>query len=276
MNYFSLEGYSSKNVLLIDFRTRKEFNYNHINYSEIVNIEPDWVNSLLGSLKEAHDIVDQTLEARLEMLLPSEQYKRFLKRFTYDLVVVYNLRYGPGIEEEDRFTSLKNLLINGDSNGIAVQCPIQKLIDIITYKNKYISSKLKRHPCILAGGVKAWYDMFGEKYIMKTNATQILARPEASLSRGGSESSISRRIDNKTPEESISPERSSSPYLKNFGEYLSTAKSTNTPISNSFSPSTLMAATTSSMNSNTSSSFQNSNNLRSSSLGGSFIDGEKF
>lgn len=270
-----LEGYSSKSVLLIDFRTRKEFNYNHINYSEVVNIEPGWVNSLLGSLKEAHDIVDQTLEARLEMLLPSEQYKRFLKRFTYDLVVVYNLRYGPGIEEEDRFTSLKNLLINGDSNGIAVQCPIQKLIDIITYKNKYISSKLKRHPCILAGGVKAWYDMFGEKYILKTNATQILARPEASLSRGGSESSIPRRNNNKTPEESISPERSSSPYLKNFGEYLSTAKSTNTPISNSFSPSTLMAATTSNINSNTSSSIQNSTNLRSSSLGGSFIDGEK-
>ncbi|CUM48774.1 unnamed protein product [Debaryomyces tyrocola] len=268
-----LEGYSSKSILLIDYRTRKEFNYNHINYSEIVNIEPDWVNSLLGSLKEAHDILDQTLEARLEMLLPSEQYKRFLKRFTYDLVVVYNLRYGPGIE--DRFMSLKNLLINGDSNGIAVQCPIQKLIDIITYKNKYISSKLKRHPCILAGGVKAWYDMFGEKYIMKTNTPQILARPEASLSRGGSESSIPRRNNNKTPEEAINPERSSSPYLKNFGEYLSTAKSTNTPISNSFSPSTLMAATTSNINSNTSSSIQNSTNLRSSSLGSSFIDSEK-
>lgn len=268
-----LEGYSSKSILLIDYRTRKEFNYNHINFSEIVNIEPDWVNSLLGSLKEAHDILDQTLEARLEMLLPSEQYKRFLKRFTYDLVVVYNLRYGPGIE--DRFMSLKNLLINGDSNGIAVQCPIQKLIDIITYKNKYISSKLKRHPCILAGGVKAWYDMFGEKYIMKTNTPQILARPEASLSRGGSESSIPRRNNNKTPEEAINPERSSSPYLKNFGEYLSTAKSTNTPISNSFSPSTLMAATTSNINSNTSSSIQNSTNLRSSSLGSSFIDSEK-
>ena len=269
-----LETYSSKSILLIDFRTRKEYNYNHINHSEIVNIEPEWVNSLSGTLKEFHNVVDQDLEARLEMLLPSEQYNRFLKRFNYDLVVIYNFRYGPNIEE-DRFKSLKSLLINGDSNGIAVQCPFQKLIDIITYKNKYISSKLKRHPCILAGGVKTWYDMFGDKYITKTNTTQVLARPEASLSRGGSDSSIPRQKNAKTLEDSINPERSSSPYLKNFGDYLSTAKSKNTPISNTFSPSTLMAATTSNINSNTSTSIQNSNRFRSSSLEGSFINNDK-
>mmetsp|Transcript_7633 Transcript_7633/g.7568 ORF Transcript_7633/g.7568 Transcript_7633/m.7568 type:complete len:564 (+) Transcript_7633:186-1877(+) len=269
-----LETYSSKSILLIDFRTRKEYNYNHINYSEIVNIEPEWVNSLPGTLKEVHNVVDQDLEARLEMLLPSEQYKRFLKRFNYDLVVIYNFRYGPSIEE-DRFTSLKNLLINGDSNGIAVQCPFQKLIDIITYKNKYLSSKLKRHPCILAGGVKTWYDMFGDKYITKTTTTQILARPEASLSRGGSDSSIPRQKNTKTSEDSVSPERSSSPYLKNFGDYLSTAKSKNTPISNTFSPSTLMAATTSNINSHSSSSIQNSTPSRSQSLEGSLSNHAK-
>lgn len=269
-----LETYSSKSILLIDFRTRKEYNYNHINYSEIVNIEPEWVNSLPGTLKEVHNVVDQDLEARLEMLLPSDQYKRFLKRFNYDLVVIYNFRYGPSMEE-DRFKSLKNLLINGDSNGIAVQCPFQKLIDIITYKNKYLSSKLKRHPCILAGGVKTWYDMFGDKYITKTTTTQILTRPEASLSRGGSDSSIPRQKDTKTSEDSVSPERSSSPYLKNFGDYLSTAKSKNTPISNTFSPSTLMAATTSNINSHSSSSIQNSSPLRSLSLEGSLSNNAK-
>lgn len=241
-----LESQVTNKVLLIDFRTKKEYNYNHIRYTDVVNIDPEWVNSL--SRSQNNDIVDQDLEAKLEMLLSSDQYKMFLKRFSYDLVVIYNLRYGPSLNHSDRFMALKELLLNGDTNGIAARSTMQKLIDIITYKNKYISSQLKRHPCILAGGVKGWFDMFGEKYITKTDESLIISRPEASLSRGASNSSLPRQTSNSGLEDSIKFYKSSSPYLKNFGDYLSTAKSTNTPISNSFSPTTLLGSTTSNMN----------------------------
>lgn len=220
-------------VLLIDFRTRKEYNYNHIKHKDLVNIEPEWISTLHNGKR---DILDLDLETRLEMLLPTEQYKMFLRRFTYDLVVIYNLRYGPSDSQADKFVSLKNLLISGDHGRIAVRSPFNALIDVITYKNKYLSSKLKRHPCILSGGVKAWFDIFGDNSIAKSNST--LTRPEASLSRGGSDSAVSSRNNsygNKAAYENF--ERSASPYLKNFGEYLSTAKSGgNTPVSNSFLP----------------------------------------
>lgn len=223
-------------ILLIDFRTKNEFNYNHINYTDIVNIDPAVVNTLLGpeNKSNADKITDQDLEERLRMLLPEDQYSRFAKRHKYDLVVVYNLRYGS--VGEDRFDNLGQSLISGDVNGNPSKQPFTKLIEIISYRNKYISSKLKRAPCYLAGGVANWFKVYGEQSIAKTNETPILARPPATISRDGSSSPSSSRRNSYMSSSIVKPEVSvGSPYLKNFGDYLGTAKTTNsTPKSNPF------------------------------------------
>ena len=152
-------GNKDVSVLLIDFRTKKEFNYNHINYRDVVNIEPAVVNSLLtfDNDRNTNDVTDQDLEERLRLLLPDEQYQMFQQRHKYDLVVIYNLKYGVAKASFDRFELLIQLIINGDVNGNPSKNPFVKLIDLLTYRNKYISSKLKRHPCYLSGGVTFWF-----------------------------------------------------------------------------------------------------------------------
>ncbi|CAH6720218.1 ubiquitin carboxyl-terminal hydrolase 5 [[Candida] jaroonii] len=222
-------------ILLIDFRTKNEFNYNHINYTDIVNIDPGVVNTLLGpeNKTNADNVTDQDLEERLRMLLAEDQYTRFSNRHKYELVVMYNLKYGT--VGGDRFENLANSLISGDVNGNPSKQPFTKLIDIITYRNKYISSKLKRAPCYLAGGVANWFKIYGESSIVKTNETPILARPPASISRDGSSSPSSSSYRSSSVSKDVSVITNGSPYLKNFGDYLGTAKTTNTtPVSNPF------------------------------------------
>lgn len=231
-------------VLLIDFRTKNEFNYNHINFKEIVNIEPAMVNSLLAfdNQHNATEITDQDLEERLRLQLPDDQYHRFQQRYKYDLVVICNLKYGIAKNSFSRFDSLIDLLINGDVNGNPSKNPFAKLIDLLAYRNKYISSKLKRCPCYLSGGVSFWYSVFGENSIAKTATTPMLARPPASLSKDGSSSPSSSRRNsymtsnsNYKSSDSLASISSGSPYLKNFGDYLGTAKtSKDTPVSNNF------------------------------------------
>ncbi|EGV60469.1 cysteine proteinase [Yamadazyma tenuis ATCC 10573] len=200
-----LEDYKSNvSVLLIDFRTKKEYDYNHINYPHTVNIEPAIVNGLLGpgNQNEADKVTDQDLEERLRMLLPKEQYQIFSNRHKYDLIVLYNLRFGVAEKLINRFDALVSSLINESNNGNPCKSPFLKLVELLTYRNKYISSKLKRAPCYLSGGVRNSY--------MTTNAST-------------------------KSSESLSSAKNGSPYLKNFGDYLGTAKSTgSTPISNSF------------------------------------------
>lgn len=214
-------------LLLVDLRTEKEYNYSHINYPELVNIEPSHVSSLYSK-----DVTDSDLEDRLKMHLSDSQFRRFQLRYKYDLVVVYNLRYG---YSSDRFTALRDLVINETTDGIISASPFEKLIDIITYRNKYISSKLRQHPLVLTGGMFAWHKLFGDQSLTKSIQPKVLSRPQSTLSRNGSSGtnsfpSITRALADLRAS-------SSSPYLKNFGDYLSTAKTSSvTPISNPFIP----------------------------------------
>lgn len=215
-------------VLLIDFRSSKEFNYSHINYAEIVNIEPSHISTLMSK----KEYTDMDLEDRLKMHLPEDQVQRFQKRHKYDLVVIYNLRYGSSVN--DRFQALKDLIINDDKSGIPSSNPFQGLIDIITYKPKYISSRLKQHPLYLSGGLVNWHLHFGDESLKK-GTPSILSRPPASLSRGGSVSPSTSRSNSFSLKSIPPPSTSPSPYLRNFGDYLSTAKSaTSNPVPASY------------------------------------------
>lgn len=226
------------NILLIDFRTKNEFNYNHINHKDIVNIDPAIINGLFADKESNSELTDQSLEDRLRLFLPDDQFTKFTNRNKYDLIVMYNLRYGISLEQYDRFEILTDLLIADDKNGNPCKNPFIKLNELINFRNKYISSRLKRSPCILSGGVTFWFSVYGETSIAKTTSTPILSRPNASLAKYGSQLYHNMgRIEgtNLHSPELVSSISNGSPYLKNFGDYLGTVKQTKeTPISNPF------------------------------------------
>ncbi|CUM63962.1 uncharacterized protein PRCAT00001550001 [Priceomyces carsonii] len=207
-------------ILLIDYRATKDFNHNHIKHDDVVNIDPSIVMSL--DWKKQQGLTDLDLEDKLSFHLPKEQLERFKNRNRYELVVAYNFKFGYSSSANNRFDCLKSLLINEQAYGLVSQNPFEKLLELITSKNKYISSKLKNYPCYLAGGVFKWYECFGDKSIARTIVTSTLTRPDAIVSKNsGLSSSRSSSSDLRMNANS----RSSSPYLKNFGEYLATAKS---------------------------------------------------
>ncbi|CAK7901876.1 ubiquitin carboxyl-terminal hydrolase 4 [[Candida] anglica] len=223
----------SKSVLLIDYRTQKEFDYNHINFTNLVNVDPTWLNGL--DLRTG-TLTDSDLDQRLQMLMKDDQYEKFRRRSSYELIVIYNLKFGA---TTSKFSALENSLKNSDKNGIASSSPFTKLVDLITFRHKYLSTKLKRHPVYLGGGVSQWFEKFGEGSISKTTIARPLPRPEATLSKGSTPGSISRRSSyNGTGQsngDSLNLGRSDSPYLRNFSEYISTATSAGTPQSVPFS-----------------------------------------
>lgn len=248
-------------ILLIDYRTSKDFNHNHINYVDTINIEPAQIELLYS--KQPQNITDQDLEARLKLHLPAEQFLKFQNRNKYDLIVMYNLRFGSPTKATDRIANLVNALETQDTSTLPKNNPFQKLTELLMFKNKYISSKLKHHPCYLDGGVYNWHATFGDTSLKRSAHTPVLSRPEASLTKGENSTSISRKSSYSGTESSIL--RTSSPYLRNFGEYLATAKSTSeTPISNLFAPS---SSSMSSNGMNSSSISSNGINLNGSSSG---------
>lgn len=195
---------SLNNVLLIDFRESKDFDHNHINHKNVVNIPP--------SLVSANFTTDLDLEAKLKLHLLEDHYNLFKNRHKFDYVVIYNYKYGFSLPD------LADLLVNGD---VIFPNPFAKLIELIMFKNKYLSSQLKNFPLYLNGGILAWYETYGPTGITKSEPTNIMP-PKATLAKGAEYLEISNTEE--------------SPYLKNFGDYLLTAKSKDTSRSSTFKP----------------------------------------
>lgn len=216
-------------VLLIDFRASKDYNHNHINYPEIVNIEPSQVNNLISQIPNCSDV---DLEQKLSHIIPDAHLSRLKNRASYDLVVIYNFNFGPTGANPNRFDALCEKVIAGSRDRIS-STPFDQLIDILMFRNKFPGHTLSRYPCYLAGGVSNWFEVFGKNSITKTITDPVLQRPPASLSRDGSTKSIPARKPSLKP---VDEAQHTSPYLKNFGDYLSTVKSGSPrPVESSFS-----------------------------------------
>lgn len=195
---------SPESVLLLDFRSRKEFMYSHLNFLNVVNIEPSLIRNLFGNNPDPSDM---DLEIALEQRVSDLELNLFKRRFKFDLVVLYNLRFG-GISN-DRFDSLEYSLIHGDINGMPSQNPFKQLIQLLMVKNRYISSRLKQYPVYIRGGLEKWHQLFGEGAL-----TSVVTKAELDTEWKGSTS-------HKQPDAS----HSSSLYLRDFGDYLASAKS---------------------------------------------------
>lgn len=204
-------------ILLVDFRASKDFNHNHISFPNIVNIEPSQVTNLLSQIPNCSDI---DLEQKLSQIIPDAHLRRFKNRATYDLIVLYNFNHGPHGKDPDRFEFLFDRLNNTSREFKISTTPFDALIDLLMFRNKLPGQSLARYPCVLVGGVSNWYQIFGKDSITRTNPENILQRPPASLSRESSMLSVPQK---PVPNAADEP-KNGSPYLRNFGDYLSTVK----------------------------------------------------
>lgn len=176
-----------KDVLLIDFRTSREFTYSHLDFPNIVNIEP----SMLNSIELPCEGADQLLEETLSRKAPRDMCKLFINRHRFRLVVIYNLRWGQALD--DRLAALADSV--HDRKCLISANPFKKLIEILMFNTKYISSRLKQYPLILNGGLARWHGKFGDK-----------------------------GLTNVQPPEKTPPEAVPNTYNKSFQDYLTSAK----------------------------------------------------
>lgn len=209
-------------VLLIDYRTKKEFDYNHIKFPDIINIDPRWVIDIWKEGGEDPRKID--FPSELARLLKEDEFSRFSRKQNYDMVVVYNLSYGRQEAKLGKFEMLKRAVISGSSDEFT-KSPFDKLVELLLFGNKYLASQVKRHPCILLGGASAWFEAFGREYI------------EKSAPNDGNINIPNQTIPRNTKTEGLAAENSElekvknpASYLKNFGEYLSSAKQVSTKV----------------------------------------------
>lgn len=136
-------------VLLIDVRTRTDFDAGHIFASNIMCIEPE-------TLREGYS-ADQ-LQDRL-VISPEEEVGMFDRRDQYDVVVYY-----------DESTPDVTFLSRHDRNDVetALKCLFDTLHEFNTEK------PLKRPPILLKGGLDAWVDIVGPQGL-KMSTTSALA-----------------------------------------------------------------------------------------------------
>ena len=140
-------------VLIIDYRPVKNYENNHIKYQHLVNIDPEIVMNL------PNDAHDTDLEDQLRPRIPYLQFQHFQERHKYQQVVIYDYKYGA--MGQDRFQDIYNEIETENS----AMYPFDKLVNILFFQNKYISSSLKLMPSYLTGGVYNWYQQFGEELL---------------------------------------------------------------------------------------------------------------
>lgn len=135
------------NVLLIDVRSRTEFDSGHIFVHQIICIEPT-------SLQDGFSA--EQLQDRL-VISPDEEQLMFDRRNEYDLVVYY--------DESTKTNSFLNKY-NPNEKELA----LKRLFDTLHEFNA--EKPLKRPPIFLMGGIDGWADLVGTQALkMSTTAS---------------------------------------------------------------------------------------------------------
>ncbi|KAF3492320.1 ubiquitin carboxyl-terminal hydrolase 2 [Arthroderma uncinatum] len=143
-------------VLLIDVRSRDQYDAGHIYAKSIICIEP-------VALKE--NISAEELEDRL-IISPDTEQSLFSRRNEFDLVVYY-----------DQSTTEPTYLI-GSPAGSAVP-HLRALYDTLYEFNLYKPLKDGRPPALLAGGLDAWINLVGPQSLATSQTSAILSSVRA-------------------------------------------------------------------------------------------------
>ena len=149
-------------VLLIDVRSREDYDQGHIFSKSIMCIEPI-------SLKSGVPADD--LEERLVVSPESEQIL-FERRNEFDLVVYYDQR------------TRSNKFLEGPPNS--AEPPALRALHDTLYEFNYYK-ELRRPPAVLIGGLEAWMDLVGRQALLTSRTAALIgiARPRRPVRGSG-------------------------------------------------------------------------------------------
>ncbi|KAL8833838.1 MAG: hypothetical protein Q9170_004060 [Blastenia crenularia] len=151
------------NILVIDVRSREEFDYGHIYAKSIMCVEPVSLRSGLSA-----EELEETL-----VVSPPTELEFFERRDEFDYVVYY-----------DQHTSSESCL-SGPPNR-STSFALRALHDTIHEFNYY--KPLRQPPLMLKGGLDAWIDLIGNNGLAQSNTAALIGstrprRPAAKLGR---------------------------------------------------------------------------------------------
>ncbi|OBZ73629.1 Ubiquitin carboxyl-terminal hydrolase 8 [Grifola frondosa] len=126
-------------VLVLDVRTREQFEREHIKADAVVCIEP--------SVLQRESVTAQSIEDSLSVA-PRNEATLFNNRDKFDLVAIYD-------DSSENF---------GDSQS-ALSCLVRAIFEMA------FSKFLKRPPMLLEGGLHAWKQEFGEAELIRGGST---------------------------------------------------------------------------------------------------------
>ncbi|KAJ6135186.1 hypothetical protein N7512_000346 [Penicillium capsulatum] len=139
------------NVLLVDVRSRENYDSGHIYAKCIICIEP-------VALKE--NVSAEELEERL-VVSPEHEQALFERRNEFDLVVYY----------DQRTASVSYLA----GSPVGTSAPhLRALHDTLYEFNEYKPLKSGRPPALLLGGLDAWMDLVGQQSLATSSTTAIM------------------------------------------------------------------------------------------------------
>jgi len=139
------------NVLLIDVRSREEFDAGHLFVHNIICIEP-------ASLQDGFSA--EQLYERL-IISPDEELSMYDRRNEYDLVVYY--------DESTKTNSFLHKYNNINDRERA----LKRLFDTLNDFNE--DKPLKRSPIFLMGGIDAWADLVGPQALKMSTTAALVA-----------------------------------------------------------------------------------------------------
>ena len=139
------------NVLLIDVRSRDQFDNGHIFHNSIICIEP---------LALQPGVSAEDLEERL-VLSPESEQEQFSKRDEYDIVVYY-----------DQNTTSTSYLVGPPSSNETIA--LRALYDTLYEFNEYKPLRDGRPPALLIGGLEAWVDFMGQSSLKSSTTAGLM------------------------------------------------------------------------------------------------------
>jgi ubiquitin carboxyl-terminal hydrolase 8 len=146
------------NVLIIDVRSREEFDSGHIFVRSIMCIEPTVLHDGCSA---------EQLQDRL-VLSPDDEQAMFDRRDEYDLVVYYD-------------QSTKNSIFLHKNNLTEEELALKRLYDTLHEFNT--DKPLRRPPIFLRGGIDAWTDMLGRPGLKMSSTTTVVASKQTKPAR---------------------------------------------------------------------------------------------
>ena len=142
-------GSQNLHILLVDVRSREEYDEGHIMWSSIICIEPVTLRPGISS----EELLDSLV------LSPESELTLYEKRQDFDLVVFYDQR-----SMSHKGDSLQNTDVSYLEN-------FSKAMYDYGYDNQ-----LKRRPRLLLGGLDAWTDLMGTSSLQSSSSGSISSR----------------------------------------------------------------------------------------------------